>query len=118
MSSPDGKPADTIPKETEAQAAPGWRWYHKLWGVVLVVIYFELGVFLVAFPWSPYWPSNFFAWLSPEWREIWLNPYFRGAISGLGMTDIYLSFWEVFRLQRFSQPPAAPATADDGVSLQ
>ena len=32
--------------------------------------------------------------------EVWDNPYFRGALSGLGLLNIYISFVEVFRLKR------------------
>ncbi len=79
------------------------RWYDKLLGLLFAVLCFEMGIFLIAFPWSPYWARNFFSWLSPEWREVWMNPYFRGAVSGAGLLNLYLSLLEVFRLQGSSQ---------------
>jgi len=83
------------------EAAPlGWR--HKLVGMLLVILCFQVGIFLLAFPWSPYWNSHSFSWLSPAWRELWVNPYFRGAVSGLGMVNLCLSVIEVFRLQDLS----------------
>jgi len=78
------------------------RWHHKLVGMLLVILCFQVGIFLLAFPWSPYWNSNYFSWLSPGWRELWVNPYFRGAVSGLGMVNLCLSVIEVFRLQDLS----------------
>ena len=36
-------------------------------GLLFAVLCFEIGVFLIAFPWSRYWTVNYFAWLSPEW---------------------------------------------------
>ena len=57
---------------------PRHRWYNKLLGLLFAILCFEMGIFLIAFPWSSYWARNFFSWLSPEWREIWMNPYFRG----------------------------------------
>jgi hypothetical protein len=33
-------------------------------------------------------------------RTIWENAYFRGALSGLGLVNIYISLGEVFRLRR------------------
>ena len=80
-----------------------FRWYHKLIGLLFVILCFEMGVFLVAFPWSSYWNSNYFSQLTPEWYGLWINPYFRGAVSGLGLVNLYLSLLEVFRLQRFSE---------------
>jgi hypothetical protein len=48
------------------------------------------------------WDLNYFARL-PFWAEnVWISPYFRGAISGIGLVNIYISFVEVFRLRRFS----------------
>lgn len=83
------------------QAAPV-RWHHKLVGMLLVILCFQVGIFLLAFPWSPYWNNNYFSWLSPAWRDLWINPYFRGAVSGLGMVNLCLSVLEVFRLQDLS----------------
>ena len=81
-----------------SEAAPT-HWYDKLLGLLFAVLCFEIGVFLIAFPWSRYWSANYFAWLSPDWREIWVNPYFRGAVSGLGVLNLLLSLTEVLRLQ-------------------
>lgn len=82
--------------------SPKFRWYHKLVGLLWVILCFEIGIFLLAFPWSSYWSSNYFGWLSPEWRQIWLSSWLRGAITGLGVVNLYVSLLEVFRLQRFS----------------
>ena len=80
----------------------GYRWYHKMAGVMAAIFCFELGVFLLIYPWASEWNVNYFAFL-PVWaRGIWASPYFRGAISGLGILNIYISFHEVFRLRRFS----------------
>jgi hypothetical protein len=101
------EPEDSSMAET-AMAAPGpapkrqYRWYDKLLGLVGVILLFEMGVFLLVFPWASEWDSNYFSRL-PFWvRDIWISHYFRGAISGLGVVDIYISFVEVFRLRRFS----------------
>jgi hypothetical protein len=81
---------------------PPYRWYHKMAGVMAAIFCFELGVFLLVFPWASEWDVNYFAFL-PLWaRTLWMSPYFRGAISGLGILNIYISFLEVFRLRRFS----------------
>ncbi|MEJ7609402.1 MAG: hypothetical protein WKF37_24790 [Bryobacteraceae bacterium] len=78
------------------------RWYHKIASVMTAIFCFELGVALLIFPWIESWSTSYFGYL-PSWaRGIWLNPYFRGAISGLGLLNIYISFLEVFRLRRFS----------------
>jgi hypothetical protein len=87
---------------TQAQPeGPSHRWYHKVSAVATAVFCFELGVFLVIYPWVKDWGVN--AAVIPEWaRPIWLDPWFRGAVSGLGVLNMYISFLEVFRLRRFS----------------
>jgi hypothetical protein len=81
---------------------PRYRWYHKLLALLAVIFCFEMGVFLLVFPWVSEWDLNYFARL-PFWAEnVWISPYFRGAISGIGLVNIYISFVEVFRLRRFS----------------
>lgn len=91
------------PSAQEAEvSSPKYRWYHKVAGVAAAVFCFELGVFLLLFPWATQWDVSYGGFL-PLWaRPIWSSPYFRGAVSGIGLLDIYISFVEVFRLRRFS----------------
>ena len=92
---------------TGAPPEPRRPWYHNHLGLLFALLSVEGGMFLVTFPWSRYWDFNYFSWLSPEWRELWISPYFRGAVSGLGVMDLYLALVEVFHLQHFSlrHPP-------------
>ncbi len=80
-----------------------YRWYHKVGALVYIFFCFEIGVFLLLFPWLDFWQQNFFSGLSPAWYDIWNSPYVRGAISGIGVIDIGISFAELFRLRRFSK---------------
>lgn len=94
------------PAPVEAAAAEGdrpHRWTRRVGALLYIFFCFEVGAFLLLFPWTPAWHKSFFAGLTPGWYEIWISPYFRGAISGLGVVDIGISFVEVFRLRRFSR---------------
>jgi hypothetical protein len=82
---------------------PEYRWYHKIWAVLFVTFCLEIGFFLLIFPWTDYWDSNYFSWLIPDWHRYWQNTYMRGAISGLGVINLYISFIEAFRLRRFAR---------------
>lgn len=93
-----------LPAEHEAQHAPDYRWYHKLGAVLFAIFCFELGVFLLVFPWLDFWELNFFATWRPELQQVWMNPYFRGTISGLGLVNIFVAFLEIVRLRRFATP--------------
>ena len=79
-----------------------YRWYHKLSAILLVTFCLEIGLFLLIFPWSDYWTTNYFSSLLPEWRLLWSNTYFRGAVSGLGVANLYIALVEIVRLRRFA----------------
>jgi hypothetical protein len=82
---------------------PAYRWYHKLSAVLLVVFCFEIGLFLIIFPWTPFWGTNYFGSLIPQWHDLWDNLYLRGAVSGLGAVNIYIALLELYRLRRFAR---------------
>lgn len=82
-----------------------YRWYHKPLALLFSVLCFELGVFLAVFPWLEFWDNNYFAGLVPAVQMFWPSPYFKGAVSGLGVVNIYISFVEIFRLRRFTPSP-------------
>lgn len=60
----------------------------------------EVGLFLLIFPWTDKWMFNYFQDSAPLLRNIWEDPYFRGAISGLGVVNIYLSISDFFHTLR------------------
>lgn len=88
--------------EQPAAAPPPARhtWIHKLGIFLFIIVCFEVGAFLTVFPWTPQWDNNAMANLFPWLRDLWGNSYFRGALSGLGLLNIYISLGEVSRLRR------------------
>jgi hypothetical protein len=90
------------PVEVEATALiPRARpWYAKILSFCFVIFCFEIGVFLLVFPWLEYWQNNIAATYASWLEDMWGNPYFRGALSGLGLVNIYISFLEALRLIR------------------
>jgi hypothetical protein len=91
----EGQPFVEVPLEP-----PKTPWFHKLTSLLFIIVCFEVGVFLIVFPWMDYWNNNSIAALAPWMRPVWDSPYFRGALSGLGLVNIYISLGEVFRLRR------------------
>jgi hypothetical protein len=81
---------------------PRYRWYQKAAGVCFAALCLAIGLFLLIFPWTEGWDSNYFAGLVPEWRQYWDNLYVRGAVSGVGAVNLWISFLEMFRLKRFA----------------
>jgi len=80
---------------------PEYRWYHKMSAVLFITFCLEIGFFLTVFPWTEYWDNNFFSTWLPHGPVYWDNLYVRGAVSGLGIVNLYISLVEMFRLRRF-----------------
>jgi hypothetical protein len=59
--------------------------------ILMGLICLEAGVLLVFLPWSPYWDNNFFLQRFPELVPILLSPFLRGAVTGLGLLDVFLA---------------------------
>ena len=95
-------PLGTEPVSEGPSSGPGHPWYHKLGAVLFANFCFLVGIVLIAFPWLTWWDGNYFSDLSPEWRQLWLNPFFRGAVSGVGLLNVFISVVEIFGLRRFS----------------
>ena len=89
--------------EPQHEEPPVYRWYHKMSAVLFITFCLEVGFFLMVFPWTDAWESNYFSTVVPEWRRFWENMYVRGAVSGVGAVNLYISFVETFRLKRFAK---------------
>ena len=76
------------------------RWGRWIIGFLSAFLYTSMGVLLVLLPWLPSWSQNYFSGGSLGWYSVWMNPYFRGAISGVGVLNLSVSFLELFRLMR------------------
>ncbi len=84
----------------------GPRWLERTAAILAVIFCFEVGVFLLIYPWlGSYWQLSYFSnfgypWFGEAWERVWDSAWFRGAVSGLGLANIWISFVEVFRLRR------------------
>jgi hypothetical protein len=105
---PTEPPSDRLPSPPTAEErpvpepppAPRYRWYHKVSAVLFITLCLDIGLFLLICPWTDYW-DNFVSFVH-AWSPYLDNMYVRGAISGLGVVNLYISLGEVFRLRRFS----------------
>jgi hypothetical protein len=87
--------------QSSAPASGGW--FRKLSSILFIIFCFELGLFLIVYPWTDAWTDNYFSLIAPgqvetQWRELWNNPFVRGGISGLGIINIWIALSEVFGL--------------------
>jgi hypothetical protein len=74
----------------------------RLLRLCFAIFTFEIGLFLIVFPWVDIWSLNYFSGWLPALENMWDEPYFRGAITGLGLVNIYVACAEVLRLVRRS----------------
>jgi hypothetical protein len=81
---------------------PVYPWYAKVSAVVFITFCLEVGLYLLIVPWTDSWEGNYFSTLFPQLQIYWNNLYVRGAVSGLGAVNLYISLVEIFRLRRFA----------------
>ena len=72
----------------------------RLLTILYVIVCFEIGVFLFVLPWLTIWSRNYFVNHYPIVSVIALNYFVRGAISGVGLADIWLAIFELWRLRK------------------
>lgn len=93
-------PAPSQPPAPQQPEAP-YTWLEKLSYVLYVLMSIEVGIFLLVYPWiGTMWSQNYFFHLLPEWRPFFMNNYFRGAVSGLGVLNLYIGAWHTLHLRR------------------
>jgi hypothetical protein len=57
------------------------------------VFFVQVGLMLVVLPWWPaFWEHNYFAMAFPALRPILTNNFVRGAVSGLGVVNLFAGF--------------------------
>ena len=66
----------------------------RQWFLLYVLVCLEVGIFLLLVPWSAIWERNYFLQSFPTLGTLVLDPMFRGAVSGLGVANIYLGLNE------------------------
>ncbi|MGH9413555.1 MAG: hypothetical protein ACRD0Y_07415 [Terriglobales bacterium] len=61
-----------------------------------MVFTIEIGLILLVLPWTPIW-DNTIAVISgaSSWRYIFLSAYVRGAVSGLGLLNLWAAMSEI-----------------------
>lgn len=91
------------PAGAPSAAPPGPGWFQRLSSILVIIFCFELGLFLLIYPWTDGWSANYFAWavkgeIQPAWHAFWDNSFVRGAISGIGIINLWIALSELFRL--------------------
>ncbi|MFQ5789308.1 MAG: hypothetical protein ACE5JI_02420 [Acidobacteriota bacterium] len=77
----------------------------RQWFVLYVLVCLEVGIFLALVPWSVLWERNYFLQTYPGLRFVVLEPAFRGAVSGLGVANVFVALREIVHRRRLAASP-------------
>jgi hypothetical protein len=86
------------------------------------VFFVQVGLLLIVMPWWPaFWEHNYFAMTWPSLRTFLTNNFVRGAVSGLGVVNLFAGFIDLaygFAGQPLNPPAGAERVdgRDPGVS--
>jgi hypothetical protein len=84
------------PEPEPARPSRTWR---RVQTVLFIIFCLEMGLVLVLFPWSSLWDRNYFFRLAPEWSVVFASSYLRGAVSGVGLINVWIALSEAWRLR-------------------
>ena len=79
--------------------------------MLYVVFFVQVGLLLIIMPWWPeFWEHNYFAMAWPPLRALLTNNFVRGAVSGLGVVNLFAGFAD---LAYFFSPRTEVSLHDD-----
>lgn len=89
-----------------------------MWKRILLTVFIlfciELGLFLLVLPWSELWERNFLLARFPNIRTLLLNSYLRGAVSGLGLINLWVGLSDAWHfretIERLERTEVFPET--------
>jgi hypothetical protein len=92
--SSSGESLEKGPDSATPRFSGGRLWMHRI--AVLLFVFFcaILGVILIIFPWRDEWTTNSLLIGYPGLQDFMASGFVRGLVSGLGVLDIWIGFWE------------------------
>ena len=106
---PETPPASEAARESAPPALPRHvsSLGRRIWLILFTILAFEIGTFLVVFPWMDSWTLNHFPTFFPgheiQLQDLWDDPYFRGSLSCLGLLNVSIALRETLQLIRCSK---------------
>jgi len=72
-------------------------WLRRVGVLLFVFLCATLGVMLMIVPWRPEWSDNPLLVPYPALRDLVGSGFMRGVVTGLGLVNVWLGFWEALR---------------------
>jgi len=71
--------------------------------IIYILYSIEAGIFLLWLPWISFWELNILTYLYPQILPLITNPFFKGAVLGLGIVNIMIGIHEVVHFKKYSK---------------
>jgi hypothetical protein len=81
----------------EKSFATAHLWLRRLGVLLFVFLCATLGVMLMIVPWRPEWSDNSLLFPYPAIRELAASGFVRGVVTGLGLLNVWIGFWEAIQ---------------------
>ena len=72
-------------------------WLRRVGVLLFVFLCATLGVMLMILPWRPEWSDNPLLVPYPAIRDAVSSGFVRGIVTGLGLLNVWIGFWEALR---------------------
>lgn len=96
------------PTPATGERSSRWPLSSRLLTILYILLCFEVGLLIFFFPWTPFWTRNFFVIHYPWLGAVARNDFFRGAVSGTGLADVWLGIYEIAQRRRARPSPNLP----------
>lgn len=98
-------PRPAVPQQQTGRQATGQEpaplpWREWLTSLLISFAGTLVGTTLVLMPWGTGWDQNYFSGGSPGWYKVWMSPYFRGAVSGIGALNLWIALSDLVETAR------------------
>ncbi|MGO9401842.1 MAG: hypothetical protein ACLPVW_00065 [Terriglobales bacterium] len=74
-------------------------WMRRVGVLLFVFLCATLGVMLMILPWRPEWSDNPLLLPYPTLRTVAASGFARGVLTGLGVLNVWIGFWEAIQYQ-------------------
>ncbi len=88
---------DAALPDPPAAAGSSSLWLRRLWAAFQVILLIWMGMVLIVMPWTPAWGQNSLIASRIALRDLIETGFVRGAVTGLGVLNLILGFWEALR---------------------
>jgi hypothetical protein len=94
--SADGDSISGQPRSTARRAAVH-LWLRRVGVLLFVFLCATFGVMLMIVPWRPEWSDNPLLLPYPTLRDLVGSGFVRGLVTGLGLLNVWIGFWEALQ---------------------